>query len=56
MSIGLPCYVSATPNGILELLRRYNIETQGKKCVVLGRSNNCRKTNGNADDAESISG
>ena len=39
MSIGLPCYVSATPNGILELLRRYNIETQGKKCVVLGRSN-----------------
>ena len=39
MSIGLPCYVSATPNGILELLRRYQIETQGKKCVVLGRSN-----------------
>ncbi len=39
MSIGLPCYVSATPNGIIELLRRYNIETSGKKCVVLGRSN-----------------
>ncbi len=39
MGIGLPCYVSATPNGILELLKRYNIETQGKKCVVLGRSN-----------------
>lgn len=39
MSIGLPCYISATPNGILELLRRYNIETSGKKCVVLGRSN-----------------
>lgn len=39
MSIGLPCYVSATPNGILELLKRYQIETQGKKCVVLGRSN-----------------
>ena len=39
MSIGLPCYISATPNGILELLRRYNIETQGKKCVILGRSN-----------------
>ena len=39
MSIGLPCYVSATPNGILELLKRYNIETRGKKCVVLGRSN-----------------
>ena len=39
LSIGLPCYVSATPNGILELLKRYHIETQGKKCVVLGRSN-----------------
>ncbi len=39
MSIGLPCYISATPNGIIELLKRYNIETSGKKCVVLGRSN-----------------
>ena len=39
MSIGLPCYISATPNGIMELFRRYHIETQGKKCVVLGRSN-----------------
>ncbi len=39
MSIGLPCYVSATPYGILELLKRYNIETSGKHCVVLGRSN-----------------
>lgn len=39
MSIGLPCYVSATPNGILELLKRYKIETSGKRCVVLGRSN-----------------
>ncbi|MDR0987889.1 MAG: bifunctional methylenetetrahydrofolate dehydrogenase/methenyltetrahydrofolate cyclohydrolase FolD [Prevotellaceae bacterium] len=39
MSIGLPCYVSATPGGILELLRRYRIETSGKRCVVLGRSN-----------------
>jgi methylenetetrahydrofolate dehydrogenase (NADP+)/methenyltetrahydrofolate cyclohydrolase len=39
MFIGLPCYVSATPNGILELLKRYKIETAGKKCVVLGRSN-----------------
>ena len=37
MSIGLPCYVSATPNGIIELLKRYQIETSGKKCVVLGR-------------------
>lgn len=39
LSIGLPCYISATPKGILELLRRYNIETSGKKCVVVGRSN-----------------
>ena len=39
MAIGLPCYISATPKGILELLRRYNIQTSGKKCVILGRSN-----------------
>lgn len=39
MAIGLPCYISATPKGILELLRRYHIETSGKKCVILGRSN-----------------
>ena len=39
MSIGLPCFVSATPLGILTLLHHYNIETSGKKCVVLGRSN-----------------
>ena len=39
MSIGLPCFVSATPAGIVELLKRYNIETKGKHCVVLGRSN-----------------
>jgi methylenetetrahydrofolate dehydrogenase (NADP+)/methenyltetrahydrofolate cyclohydrolase len=39
MSIGLPCFVSATPAGILELLKRYGIETSGKHCVVLGRSN-----------------
>lgn len=39
MSIGLPCFVSATPAGIMELLKRYNINTQGKSCVVLGRSN-----------------
>ncbi len=39
LSIGLPCFISATPNGILELFRRYNIDTKGKKCVVLGRSN-----------------
>ena len=39
MVIGLPAYISATPDGILELIRRYNIETKGKHCVVLGRSN-----------------
>lgn len=39
MAIGLPCFISATPLGILTLLRRYNVETSGKKCVVLGRSN-----------------
>lgn len=39
MAIGLPCFISATPIGIITLLKRYNIETSGKKCVVLGRSN-----------------
>ena len=39
MSIGLPCFVSATPQGIIELLKRYKVNTQGKHCVVLGRSN-----------------
>ncbi len=39
MSIGLPAFVSATPSGIIELLRRYEIDTRGKHCVVLGRSN-----------------
>jgi methylenetetrahydrofolate dehydrogenase (NADP+)/methenyltetrahydrofolate cyclohydrolase len=39
MVIGLPAYVSATPDGIVEVLRRYKIETSGKHCVVLGRSN-----------------
>ncbi len=38
-SIGLTSFVSATPAGILELLKRYNIETSGKNCVVIGRSN-----------------
>ncbi len=37
--IGLPSLVSATPAGILELLKRYKIETSGKHCVVIGRSN-----------------
>ena len=39
MSLGLPCFLSATPSGILELLKRYEIETKGKHCVILGRSN-----------------
>ncbi|MDT3387561.1 MAG: bifunctional methylenetetrahydrofolate dehydrogenase/methenyltetrahydrofolate cyclohydrolase FolD [Bacteroidota bacterium] len=39
LAIGLPCFVSATPFGILTLLQHYNIETSGKKCVILGRSN-----------------
>lgn len=38
-SIGLPSFVSATPAGIIELLKRYKIETSGKHCVVIGRSN-----------------
>ena len=39
MAIGLPCFISATPLGILTLLRRYQIPTSGRKCVILGRSN-----------------
>lgn len=39
MSLGMPCFLSATPSGIVELLKRYDIETKGKHCVVLGRSN-----------------
>ncbi len=39
LCLGLPTYISATPNGIMELLKRYNIKTEGKNCVVLGRSN-----------------
>jgi len=39
MSIGLPCFISATPLGIITLFQRYNIQTSGKRCVVLGRSN-----------------
>ena len=39
MAIGLPCFMSATPLGIMTLLKRYGIKTSGKKCVVLGRSN-----------------
>lgn len=38
MALGLPTYLPATPNGIVELLKRYNIETSGKNCVVVGRS------------------
>jgi methylenetetrahydrofolate dehydrogenase (NADP+)/methenyltetrahydrofolate cyclohydrolase len=39
MALGLPSYISATPNGVLEILERYKIETAGRHCVVLGRSN-----------------
>ncbi|MFO7368891.1 MAG: bifunctional methylenetetrahydrofolate dehydrogenase/methenyltetrahydrofolate cyclohydrolase FolD [Bacteroidales bacterium] len=37
--LGLPAFVSATPAGIIELIKRYNIPTSGKSCVVVGRSN-----------------
>lgn len=39
MVIGLPSFVSATPFGIVELLKRYGVETSGKNCVIVGRSN-----------------
>ena len=39
MALGLEAFISATPGGIVELLKRYEIETEGKHCVVLGRSN-----------------
>lgn len=39
MAIGLPAFYPATPAGILELLKRYDIDTKGKHCVILGRSN-----------------
>ncbi len=39
MAQGLPCYLPATPFGILQMLERYKIDVEGKECVVLGRSN-----------------
>ncbi len=39
MTIGQPSFISATPAGVMELLKRYNIKTEGKHCVILGRSN-----------------
>lgn len=39
MTIGAPAFISATPQGIVELIRRYGVETKGKKAVVIGRSN-----------------
>ncbi|MBI9064568.1 MAG: bifunctional methylenetetrahydrofolate dehydrogenase/methenyltetrahydrofolate cyclohydrolase FolD [Marinilabiliaceae bacterium] len=39
MTIGMPAFISATPQGIMELLKRYQIDTKGKHCVVIGRSN-----------------
>lgn len=56
LAIGLPCFLSATPNGIMELLARYNIDTQGKKCVVLGRSNIVGKPMANLMMQKSIPG
>lgn len=38
MTLGLPAFLPATPNGIIELLKRYDVETEGKNCVVIGRS------------------
>lgn len=56
LTIGLPCFLSATPNGIMELLARYNIDTKGKKCVVLGRSNIVGKPMANLMMQKSIPG
>ena len=56
LAIGLPCFLSATPNGIMELLARYNIGTKGKKCVVLGRSNIVGKPMANLMMQKSIPG
>ena len=56
LAIGLPCFLSATPNGIMELLRRYKIDTKGKKCVVLGRSNIVGKPMANLMMQKSIPG
>ncbi len=39
MCLGMPTFISATPNGIMELLARYKVDTVGKHCVVVGRSN-----------------
>ena len=39
LTLGLPTYVSATPLGVIEILKKYNIDTVGKNCVVVGRSN-----------------
>ena len=38
MTLNLPCFIPATPAGIIELIKRYDIETVGKNCVVIGRS------------------
>jgi len=38
MALGLPCFLPATPGGIIELLARYHVDTEGKNCVVIGRS------------------
>ena len=38
MALGLPTFLPATPNGVMELLKRYKIPTEGKNTVVIGRS------------------
>ena len=38
MTLGLPAFLPATPNGVIELLKRYDIATEGKNCIVIGRS------------------
>ncbi len=39
MSLGLDCFLPATPYGIIQMLDRYGVETSGKQCVIIGRSN-----------------
>ena len=56
LSIGLPCFLSATPQGILELLRRYNVPTEGCKLRGAWSQQHCGQAGGFADDAESGAG
>lgn len=56
MLLGLPSFVSATPAGILELIERYNIETSGKHCVIIGRSNIVGRPMANLMSQKSVPG